>query len=57
MEQVGVIIRKLKCVDFVNGGRHSCILLGEVIKGCIALCSVDMFVFALVNNFDHSVWC
>jgi hypothetical protein len=55
MEWVGIIFRELKCVDFVNGGRHSCILLGEVIKGCIALRSVDTFVFALFNNFDHLV--
>jgi hypothetical protein len=52
VERVGVIFRELKCVEFVACGRHSCILLGEVIKGCIALRSIDMFVFALVNNFN-----
>ncbi len=55
MERVSVIFKELKCVNFVNGSRHSCILLGDVIKGCIALCSIDMFIFALFNNFDHLV--
>jgi hypothetical protein len=55
VEWVGDIFRELKCVDFVDIGRHSCSLLGKVIKGCIALCSLDTFVFTLFNNFDHLV--
>ncbi len=53
MEWVGIIFRELECVNFIDGGGHSCILLGEVIKGCIALRSVlDTFVFAFSNNFS-----
>jgi hypothetical protein len=55
VEQVSVIFRELECVSFVDGGRHTCILLGEAIKGCIVLHSVDTFVFALFNNFYHLV--
>jgi hypothetical protein len=40
---------------FLETGGHSCILLGEVIKGCIALCSVDTFVFAFFDKFNHLV--
>jgi hypothetical protein len=55
VEQVDVIFREIECVDFIDGGRNSCILLGEVIEGCIAVHSVDTFVFALFNNVDHLV--
>jgi hypothetical protein len=55
MERVGVIFWELECANFVNGGGHSCILLGEVIKGCILLRSVDTFFFAFFDNFNHLV--
>jgi hypothetical protein len=31
-ETRGVIFRKLECANFVNGSRHSCSLVGEVVK-------------------------
>ncbi len=55
MERVGIIFWELECVNFVDSGGHSCILLGEVIEGCIALHSVGTFVFAFFDNFNHLV--
>ncbi len=55
MKRVGVVFRKLECIYFVNGSRHFCSLVGEVIKGCIALHSIHTFVFAVVDDFDNVV--
>ncbi len=55
LKRVGVGIRILECVCFVKCSRHSSSLVGEVIEGCIVLCSIYMLVFAVVNNFDNVV--
>ncbi len=52
---VGVDFKKLECVNFVNNSRHSCSLVGGVIKGCIVLCSIYTFIFAVFNNFNDLV--
>jgi hypothetical protein len=55
VKKVGVALRELECVNFVNSSRHSCSLVGKVIGGCIALRSIYMFVFAVFNDFDNMV--
>ncbi len=50
-----VVFRELECVYFVNGSRHFCSLVGEVIKGCIALHSIYTLVFTVVNDFNDVV--
>ncbi len=55
MKWVRVVCRDLECVNFVSVNRHSWGLVGEIIKGCIALCSINMFVIAFFNNLDDLV--
>ncbi len=55
VKQVGVIFRELECVYFVNSIRHSCSLVGELIKGCIALRSIFTFVFAVIDDVNELV--
>ncbi len=42
-------------LDLVNHSGHSCRLVGEVVQGCVALRSVNTFVFAFLNDFDNLV--
>ncbi len=42
-------------LDLVNRGGHSCRLVGEVVQECIALRSINTFVFTLLNDFDDLV--
>jgi hypothetical protein len=42
-------------LDLVNRCGHSCGLVWEVDQGCIALRSVNMFVFDFLNDFDDLV--
>ena len=42
-------------LDLVDRCGHSCRLVWEVIQGCIALRSVNTFVFAFLNDFDNLV--
>ncbi len=55
VKRVGVVFRELECVNFVNGSRHSCSLVGKVVEGCIALCSTYMFFTAVFDDFEDVV--
>jgi hypothetical protein len=42
-------------LDLVNRRGHSCGLVWAVVKRCVALRGVNMFVFAFLNDFNNLV--
>ncbi len=42
-------------LDLVYRGGHSCRFAWEVVQGCVALCGINMFIFAFLNDFDNLV--
>jgi hypothetical protein len=42
-------------LDHVDCSGHSCRFAWEVVQGYVALCGVNMFIFAFLNDFDDLV--
>jgi hypothetical protein len=49
--EVGLVVN----LDLIYRCGHSCGLVWEVVQGCVALRSVNMFIFAFLNDFNNLV--